>query len=125
MERRPKVRTLYLSGAMRNQHQWGFAAFDRAAKQLRRAGYNVINPAEMDRAIHIHEYTERVTPQHFRRFLRRDAAAIARSNGIAQIPGWERSEGSLVEQTLGQFLINGGVDFEIKSVEAWLEEAKH
>ena len=93
----------YLAGPMRDIPQFNFPAFDRAAKLLREAGYDVVSPAEMDRAAGIDEHTG-VVPC-LRGCMRRDLNAILdECDTIALLPGWQRSKGCAVEVALGLFL---------------------
>lgn len=39
---------LYISGPMTDMPNHNYLAFNEAAKQLREAGYEVLNPAELD-----------------------------------------------------------------------------
>jgi hypothetical protein len=98
---------------MRNYPDCNFPAFDRAAGELTAAGFNVINPAEMDRVYegwglappvgYSPTYQDRV------RFIRRDLLAIseldpAQGDAIYLLVGWEGSAGARTEQALAEFL---------------------
>ncbi len=98
------MKTIYIAGPMRGYPEYNFPAFDVAAKRLRKEGWNVISPAELDRVEGIHEYTA-VLPDNFpRQAMTRDTAAICKADAIALLPGWERSAGVKVELTLARFL---------------------
>lgn len=100
--------TVYLAGPMRSIELYNFPAFDRYAAELRRRGFTVISPAEMDRA-HGFDPAEPIKPTIENLFLRdamvRDLTAICRRcDGIALLPGWEKSAGVRVEVELGRCL---------------------
>ena len=91
---------LYVAGPMRGYEYFNFPAFDAASLQLREIGYDVVNPAELDRVEGIHEFSE--LPKGFiRQAMKRDTAAICDCDGIALLPGWEKSAGVDVEKRLG------------------------
>ena len=41
--------TIYVAGPMRGYENYNFPAFDRCSRVLREQGWNVINPAELDK----------------------------------------------------------------------------
>lgn len=75
---------LYLSGPMRGFPEDNYPAFHAAAKQLREAGYEVVNPAELvkDHGLSMREY------------FKADLPALLECDGVAQLHGWEDSEGA-------------------------------
>jgi hypothetical protein len=100
------MKTIYIAGPMRGYPEHNFPAFDAAAKELRRAGWRVLSPAEMDRVAGIHEFTDLSNPSTSikREVMRRDCAALCEADAIALLPGWEKSAGVKVELTLAKFL---------------------
>ena len=46
MNRKP---TIYVAGPMRGHHDYNYPAFDRQTRVLRAQGWDVVNPADMDR----------------------------------------------------------------------------
>jgi len=94
---------VYIAGPMRGIVECNFPAFDYAARRLRMAGHEAINPAELDRVVHIHEWT--VPPPDMRQAMRRDLIAICdEAEGMLLLPGWERSDGVRVEHELADCL---------------------
>lgn len=87
---------IYLAGPMRGYPAFNWPAFDRAAGALRRAGYEVVNPAELDRVDGLHPTTV-VSHDLAHSLLKRDLAILAMCTAIALLPGWERSEGATRE----------------------------
>jgi hypothetical protein len=89
---------------MRGYKHFNFEAFDEASKRFRKAGWNAINPAELDRVVGIHEYTTKLPKNFLRDAMKRDTDAICDSDAIALLPGWEESAGVKVELTLAKLL---------------------
>jgi len=106
----PKV---YVSGKMRGVKNWNFPAFDLATIELKRAGYHVISPTQMDR---LYEGWATFPPENFdpslgdfKRFIRRDLNLLLEfspENGdaIYMLTGWMDSKGACLEKALAQFL---------------------
>jgi hypothetical protein len=97
---------------MRGIPKFNFPAFDAAAAEGRRRGFGVMSPADMDRELGLteDEDLESVnTPENQRRFAGRDCAALLAlksesGDGIALLPGWEKSTGSIAELFLARWL---------------------
>ena len=81
---------------MRGYPSFNWPAFDSAAARLRWAGYEVMNPAELDRADGL-DATTVVSDELARSLLRRDLAILATCTAIALLPDWEHSEGATHE----------------------------
>lgn len=86
---------LYLSGPMTGIKDKNFPAFNKASKALRKKGYQVINPAELDMQHPRQTWAE---------CLRRDIVAEMRCNGVATLPGWKRSRGAQLEVYIAEAL---------------------
>lgn len=109
---------LYIAGPMRHIDQFNFPAFDRAAAHLRALGYEVVSPAEMDRA-DLPDFDE--TKNDLSNFdvahaLRRDFRVILEQDGIVLLPGWEASTGARAErfvaETTGRWVVTYNPDSE-------------
>jgi len=72
-----------------------FPAFHAAAERLRKAGWEVVNPAE--------NFGGR-TDLPRERYLREDVAQLVRCDAIALLPGWETSRGAKLEYLLAREL---------------------
>lgn len=113
-------RCFYLSGPMRGIPQFNFPAFDAATAAGRAKGYGVMSPADMDRELghtEADDLTAINTPMNMRSFAGRDCAALLalkaeKGDGIALLPGWEKSTGALAEVTLARWLGLAVVDAE-------------
>lgn len=103
----------YLAGPMTNIPYLNFPAFDAAAKVLRDAGYNLVNPAELDEEIErkraMESPTGASTQETWRRCLRRDIDIVLDDNcvGMICLPGWEQSGGARMETYVAS---SAGVD---------------
>ena len=118
---------LYLAGPMRGIPYFNFPAFKAAAAQLRAKGHYVFNPAERDNEVHGEDISAgnedgceaKAAIEHgfdLRRALGEDLAFIcAEAEGIALLPGWERSKGAIAE-----LAVAAALGLQIKLVEDWL-----
>lgn len=114
------MRKFYLSGPMRGYPKFNFPAFDAARDAGRAKGFGVMSPADMDRELG-HTENDSLdainTPENQRRFAARDCAALLalkaeNGDGIALLPGWERSTGAVAELMLARWLKLTVVDAE-------------
>ena len=108
--------TIYLAGPMRGIKDFNFPAFDRQAELLRKQGWRVVNPAELDREHGSPEtgpmeydpatnYNDR---EFMREALRRDLVAIAEEcTAIYMMSGFEQSRGAKAEYQLAKAI---GID---------------
>ena len=105
-----KVFDLYLSGPMSGLPDLNKPAFFKAAKLLRKKGYTVINPPELD-------YNE---PQRsWEGCLRRDIKWLVKCKNIATLPRWTKSRGANLEIYIGRAL-----KYKVHPVEYYLKGAK-
>lgn len=105
--------TFYVAGPMRGVEKFNFPAFDAARDLGRSKGYRIISPADMDRE---HDFDEEKAtqesvsgPEAAREFAKRDTEALLslraeNGDGIAMLPGWERSTGAAAEFMLARWL---------------------
>lgn len=109
---------LYVAGPMRGHEEYNFPAFDKAAYALRKVGYAVVSPAELDRVNGVDEFSDvdENLAQFKRDVMQRDCKAICGCDGIALLDDWDKSEGVEVEIALARFL-----GLNIQGVEKWLE----
>lgn len=97
-----------MSGPMTGYPNKNFAAFNKAATLLRKKGYRIINPAELD--------MKHPKPT-WAQCLSRDIVAEMRCNGIATLPNWRRSRGAVLEVYIADAL-----NWPVHSVSYWLKE---
>lgn len=78
---------VYISGPMSGIADFNFPVFNAAAAALRSAGYDVVNPAEVN------------TDQgmSWEQCLRADIKLLCDCDTLALLPGWENSKGAHLE----------------------------
>lgn len=90
------MQKLYLSGPMTGYPKLNKPAFFKMSARLRRAGYVVVNPAELDNLEACNSWAA---------CLRRDLLALLMwTEAIATLPGWEGSRGANLEVHVGKLL---------------------
>ena len=100
---------VYLAGQMRGIPQFNFPQFHEAAAWLRKEGYHVFNPAEKDAERHGADFGKdnatgdekkaASTGFSLRVALGDDLEWICKhADGIALLPGWEKSLGATAER---------------------------
>jgi nucleoside 2-deoxyribosyltransferase len=110
-----RKKRIYIAGPMTGYPRYNVDAFDASAQHFREKGFEVFNPADMDRDAGFDHNTVpqmMLTQSDKREFMRRDLMAICRCDAIALLPGWEKSKGVKAELALAEFL---GLDV----VEMW------
>lgn len=78
---------LYLAGPMSGLPELNFPAFHAATARLRKAGHDVVNPAEINAD----------PAAGWNACMRQDIAQLVTCEAIAVLPGWERSRGARLE----------------------------
>lgn len=97
---------IYLAGPMTGFKDLNFPAFHAGAAELRAAGLDVVNPAEIN-----------ADPNaNWHDCMRADIAALMTCQGIAVLPGWEKSRGASLEVSIAR-----GLDMPVFTVDEWLE----
>jgi|18_taG_2_1085343.scaffolds.fasta_scaffold05276_6 hypothetical protein len=108
-----RLSTIYIAGPMRGYDDYNYPAFDRQAIVLRRQGWTVINPAEMDRddekpinGPHQFDPVNNYEDHEFMRSaLKRDMVAICdECTAIYMMSDWETSRGAKAEWHLAKAL---------------------
>lgn len=120
----PKVR-LYLAGPMTGYPDLNFPAFHAAAKSLRAAGYEVVNPAELTAhglfAVLSAKLQRRwagwLRCSNWRQCMVIDIRELVLCDGIALLPAWEHSKGASLEYRIAR-----GLDMQAERVEGWLNK---
>ena len=109
-ERKP---TIYIAGPMRGYADGNFPAFDRQERVLREQGWEVINPANLDRTEGCppngHENFDPATDyddhEFMREAMRRDCLVICeRCTAMYMMTRWEQSRGAKAEWHLAKAL---------------------
>jgi hypothetical protein len=105
-----RYKYLYLSGPMTGLPKHNYPVFNKATKKLRKKGFKVINPAELDGK----------KPLPWSDCLRRDLTEICkRCYAIATIAGWKHSRGATLEVYVAKEL-----DMPVHTVQYWLEKGE-
>jgi hypothetical protein len=104
------MKKLYLSGPMTGVKDLNKPCFNRYAHALRRKGYRVVNPPELDK----------VDPQRtWEGCLQRDIRFLMDCDRIAVLPGWKKSKGANLEVYIGKAL-----KYPVRTVNYWLKRGK-
>lgn len=105
--------TIYISGPMSGYKDFNYPAFREAAKNLRAAGYTVLDPSDNfnGQAGYTNsagEFVKYRRPQ----YMREDVQHILKSDRVVVLQGWERSMGARLEVRLAQELGLPVTDYE-------------
>ena len=87
--------TLYIAGPMTGLPEFNYPAFRAAQADLEAAGYDVLNPVDVDTTGTTDD--ERTWEWYMRRTLK----MMLDADAIATLPGWRNSRGAVVEVDLG------------------------
>lgn len=87
------VPRVYIAGPMRGKPDLNFPEFNRVAAEWRAAGFEVINPAELDGGD---------VSQPFSYYIKRDIQALLTCDAIVLLKGWSDSQGARVEQNVAE-----------------------
>ena len=101
---------LYLSGPMTGLPEYNYPAFHKAARALRRAGYRVVNPAELHPHSRLRRWLAAMkarlnlapSPQFptWGEYMRAALVGLLGCEAIVLLPGWEHSRGARCEVSL-------------------------
>lgn len=79
---------IFISGPMSGYPDYNRAAFARAARQLKRAGYTPINPGNL-----------RLGPEaEWQDYMLESLKLLNTSEGVALLPKWQLSDGAQIEK---------------------------
>jgi hypothetical protein len=101
---------LYLSGPMTGVKDLNKPVFEVAAKRLRKTGYKVVNPHDLDK-----KEPRRAWEDCLRRDIRHEMSCSA----IATLPRWKNSRGANLEVYIGRAL-----KYPVRTVTYWLKRRK-
>lgn len=102
---------LYLSGPMTGVKDLNKPLFNHYTKLLRKKGYKVINPPELDKD----------NPQRtWEGCLRRDITELMKCDKIATLARWTKSRGASLEVYIGKAL-----KYKVKPVAYFLQRRVH
>lgn len=81
------MKRVYISGPMTGKPELNFPAFNKAAAELRAAGFDVINPAEIGE----------VPGLEWADYMRADIRMLMDCDTVATLPDWKKSKGARLE----------------------------
>lgn len=108
MTTRPRI---YIAGPMTGLPDFNYPAFHAAADTLTAAGYEAVSPATHTADVASGD----VKPWDF--YMRHALALLLTADGVALLPGWDRSRGARIEEELAGRLGMGRAD--VPSWVAW------
>jgi Domain of unknown function (DUF4406) len=97
---------LYIAGPMTGLPDYNYPAFHAAEQRLIVAGFTVLNPA--------HHQCEAQTPT-WHDWMRLGLRAVTNADGIALLPGWQRSRGTRAELAAAE-----AIGIAVKPVDEWV-----
>lgn len=92
------MKRVYLAGPMSGIPEFNFPAFHAMASALRGAGFDVVNPAEINGPAAVD------AGMTWADCMRADIAQLVTCDGIALLPGWENSRGATLEHHIAKAL---------------------
>lgn len=106
------IKKIYVAGPMRGRPLFNFRAFDETVANLRAEGYEVISPADMDRAKGFDpstlpaDWDWHQVPEGFSLddAVLRCVEAVIACDGVFCLDGWEQSKGASAEVAVAQWL---------------------
>lgn len=96
---------LYVSGPMTGYPDLNYPLFELAAGELRKAGFEVFNPAENEEQ------------DSWEAYLRIDLAMVLAADGVAVLPNWQESRGARLEVDVAHAL-----HIPVLPVARWLDQ---
>jgi hypothetical protein len=103
------MKLLYVSGPMSGIKDLNFPAFIAAAEALRRAGYAVVNPVDLNQD----------PKAEWKACMRADIKVLVDCDAVATLPGWEQSRGASLE-----VVIATGLGMQVERAVDWLALAR-
>jgi nucleoside 2-deoxyribosyltransferase len=92
---------IYVAGPMTDYPENNFPAFYVAEKQLRKAGFKVINPARLSKKV-AKKYNfslkdHEACKKHVKQFMKEDLKGLLKCDFIYMLKGWRDSKGANIE----------------------------
>lgn len=104
---------MYLAGPMTGIPERNYPAFADAAAALRRAGYTVSSPHDID-LLHNTANEAQVWEWYMRHAIR----MLLRADAVAMLPGWQASRGAKIEHRIARDL-----RMDVRTYAEWLQAA--
>lgn len=87
---------IYVAGPITYNPAKAAKEFDEAQATLERMGHYVINPIDMDRKLDGFDPAKDKPKPHIY-YMKRDLPILMQCQAVAVLPGWERSQGAMLE----------------------------
>ena len=97
------MKRVYLSGKMTGLPNLGFEIFDKNRDFLKDNGWDVISPADIDRAAGL-DLDAPFTEEQYHETIKRDYAALLECDAIAFMNNWTESRGAKLESDFANVL---------------------
>ncbi len=94
MKTRYPYQKVYIAGPMSGKVDFNYPEFNKVATNLRKTGFEVINPAELDG-----DHNEK-----WEYYLKRDIGELIKCDAVAVLGGWEDSKGANLEVYIAKSL---------------------
>ena len=91
---------IYIAGPMSGYPGLNWGAFDRKEKELTDAGFDVVNPAKMDRELGVNPH--KLGEYDYEEAARRDIDALFECDAIYLMAGFQFSKGACWERALAR-----------------------
>lgn len=98
---------------MRGIPEENYPAFEKASRELRLAGYEVVSPHESGRQ------SEKPAQQHYAMLIRAGIRALLDCHGVAVLPGWDESAGARLETDIAS-----GAGMTVAEVGVWVKKGR-
>lgn len=91
------MKTIYISGPIKNMTDGNMDAFDKAEKQLKQLGFDVLNPHAISEIVNMRFFEIGKIPE-YEDYLKEDIIQmLAKCDAVLVLPGWRGSKGSKLE----------------------------
>ena len=91
------MKMIYISGPIKNMTDGNTDAFDKAEKQLKELGYDVLNPHAISEIVNLRFFEMGKIPT-YEDYLKEDIIQmLAKCDAVLVLPGWRNSKGSKLE----------------------------
>lgn len=99
---------VYIIGQMSGMPDLNFPQFDSTAEMLRNQGWDVVNPADLDRAAYgwgkCPPKDFQATNEARRTAMMRDLPALMECDAIFRMHGWSKGGGTHIENLLAKYI---------------------
>ena len=92
-----EMKTIYISGPMKNMTDGNMPAFDEAEKQLKQLGFDVLNPHKICEKLNTKFFGMGKSPE-YEDYLKEDIIQmLSKCDTVLVLPGWRQSKGAKLE----------------------------